>query len=355
MSIVARGGFFALAIAACGAASSAACGGAAEEIPPAVLESPETSRPSPGAPSSNEPSAPNDGPDAPKPDAPVEPALKASTCFKDLAGTFAAPDYDKFAPTIAKSCAGTHHQDIVGVEKVVFLGDSVTAGTPPTLPGSFYRARLEEKIKTKFGDGIEFKSCAKWGARTNDLLGGENEIAECFPSGVEPKKTLVIMTNGGNDLASWAKDKLDTTAGYAKAMEAANALRSAIEWLKAPAHFPNGSFVLFANVYEYTDTSGELTSCPTASLSGLSGTWDQAMEVLPKLEEEYMRIAVETKTDMMFLFEHFCGHGYKRGDTNLQCYRGPDTELWFDLTCIHPTPKGHDEISKLFANVIEGL
>lgn len=283
------------------------------------------------------------------------PPLTASECFKNLTGAVPGPDYDKLKPTIAPSCAGTHHQTITNVEKVVFLGDSVTVGTPPTLPNDFYRMRLEDKLKTKFGANVVFSSCAKWGARVDDLLEGDKQIDACFPGGVEAKRTLVVMTNGGNDIHAWAKDKLTSAAAMAKADETLLKLRAAIDWLKSPAHFPSGSFVVYSNVYEYTDTSGDLSSCPTASLAGMDGAWPEGKAAVVHFEEGFMKVAVDTKTDMMFLLEHFCGHGYKRKDATLQCYRGPNAALWFDATCIHPTPDGHEQIANQFEKVISGL
>jgi lysophospholipase L1-like esterase len=322
-------------------------------------ETPENAPLAPEAPASETPSGPPPAPPSTSPAAPTpapvpEPELTAKECFKNLAGTVPGPDYDKFKPTLAKSCAGTHHQNITGVQKVVFLGDSVTVGTPPTLPNDFYRLRLEGPLKKKFGSSVEFASCAKWGARTDDLLEGGNQIGQCFPSGVENKKTLIIMTNGGNDIHAWAKDKLTTEQALAQADDAIKKLRTAIEWLTSKTHFPNGSYVTFSNVYEYTDTSGDLSSCPTAQLAGMDGAWPQGKAAVVHFEEEFMHVAVDTKTDMMFLLEHFCGHGYKRKDTKLQCYRGPSAELWFDATCIHPTPEGHEQIANQFAKVIEG-
>lgn len=295
-------------------------------------------------------------PAPPAPDAsPVLPALTAADCFKDLAGPVIGPDYDQFKPTIGKSCAGTHHQNIAGVQKVVFLGDSVTVGTPPTPPGEYYRLRLEPTLKQRFGPSVEFASCAKWGARTDDLLEGGQQIAQCFPTGVEPKTTLVIMTNGGNDTAAWAKDKLSTAAAMVAADAAVLRLQQAVEWLKSPTHFPNGSFVVYSNVYEFTDTSGQMSSCPAAVLAGMGGSWPEGKPAVVHFEEGFMKVAVETKSDMMFLLEHFCGHGYRRDDPSLQCYRGPNSPLWFDLTCYHPNPTGHAEIALQFAKVIDGL
>src|SRR3990170_2334213 len=44
------------------------------------------------------------------------------------------PDYDQFGTVVGAHCDGTNHQDIAGVDKVVFLGDSITEGTPPNTP-----------------------------------------------------------------------------------------------------------------------------------------------------------------------------------------------------------------------------
>jgi len=55
----------------------------------------------------------------------------------------------------------------------------------------------------------------------------------------------------------------------------------------------------------------------------------------------------------VFLMETFCGHGFKREDPNLQCYRGPGAAMWFDGTCIHPNPAGHAVIADLIMDVIK--
>lgn len=300
----------------------------------------------PGSPSpSSDPSAPS------QPTQP--PALTAAECFKNLQGPVKGPDYDQFKPTIAPSCAGTHHQTVTGVEKVVFLGDSITVGTPPTLPNDFYRLRLEEALEKKFGS-LEKKSCAAWGAKTNDLLDNDKQLEQCFPGATESKRTLVVMTMGGNDIHSWAKDKITSAKAMTEAQTTADNLRAAIGWLKAPGRFTNGVYVVFANVYEYTDTSGDLSSCPTASLAGMSGKYSEGTEAIVKLQEQYMKVAVDTKTDMMFMLEHFCGHGWNNDKATLQCYRGPNAPRWIDATCIHPNPDGHEQIAAQFMKIVDG-
>src|SRR5206468_8946026 len=106
----------------------------------------------------------------------------------------------------------------------------------------------------------------------------------------------------------------------------AQLMRDAILWLKDPTRFPNGSYVVFGNVYEYTDATGDMASCPAASLSGFSGTWAQGTNAVTHFQEQYMKIAVDTKSDMVFMLENFCGHGYHHDDPKSQCYRGPNTK-----------------------------
>jgi len=327
-------------LVACGATVPSAPG---EPAPPGETPAAPPASTTPGTP-----------PPPTSPPTPPPGAVTAKSCFQNLAGKIAGPDYDQFAPTIAADCSGTHHQNIQGVEKLVFLGDSVTAGTPPTPSSQYYSALVTAEMRSRFGDALEVTSCAQWGATTQDFAQGKNELSACFPQGIEPKKTLVVMTIGGNDISGWRKARPSTQQAIAEADATAARLRSTIDWLKDPTHFPNGSFVTFANVYEYTDTSGDLGSCPAAALGGVTGTWPEGAPAVVHLQEQFMKVAVDTKTDMIFLLEHFCGHGYKRGDSSLQCYRGPNAELWFDLTCIHPTPAGHAEVAKLFDSVIRG-
>jgi len=298
-------------------------------------------------------------------------------CFQDIAGPEPGPDYDQFGPTIGSHCSGTNHQDIVGIERVVFLGDSVTVGSFPTLHGDFYRNVLAHGIANQFGlahpgilwetvnliDGVtvvqesgDFASCAKWGARTDDLVQDNDQILDCFPADKRQLNTLVIMTIGGNDLQNLTEGFSEgkTEAELWAETETFMALyRQAIEQLTAPGLFPNGVSVIATNLYEYTDGTGDVQSCAGAALAGMENVTDPALEdMVIWAMEEYMSVAVDTGTDMLFLLENFCGHGYRRNDPDGRCYRGPGAELWFDLTCIHPNPTGHQVIADLFTDVI---
>ncbi|MBX3131443.1 MAG: SGNH/GDSL hydrolase family protein [Polyangiaceae bacterium] len=272
-------------------------------------------------------------------------------CFGDLYDGEVVVDYDQFVPTLGAHCVGTAHQDIAGVEKLVFLGDSITQGTAPTPSSSFYRVRLAEKLTQKF-PGLEVQSCAQNGARARDLYtSGDQQIQQCFP-GPESKKTLVVFTVGGNDLANLAQSKASPAQAQTAIDQVMTDVRAAIDYLKSPTNFPNGSYVVFANVYEYTDLTSNMSSCPAAFLAGLTGTWQEGGGVIKGLREGYMKIAVETGTDVMFMGEEFCGHGYEAKNTSGQCFRDASAENWFDATCIHPTSNGHAKIAELFETVI---
>lgn len=265
------------------------------------------------------------------------------------------PDYEQFNPKFGSHCVGTNHQDIQGVEKVVFVGDSITAGTPPTDPKLFYRNTTTEALKKKFGDNLIIKDCSKWGARTDDLLlNPHKQLKNCIPDDVETKKTLIIFTAGGNDLQSIAKDNqkgVPMAKLLAKAQKAISLLRDAVVWAKDPKRFPNGSYVIFGNVYEYTDGTGDVKSCPASKAVGLDKPWPEGRPILVALNEGFMKIAVDTNSDMIFLLEEFCGHGFRNEDPQNECYQ-PGAEQWFDFTCTHPNPTGHDQITFMVMSVV---
>jgi len=288
---------------------------------------------------------------------------------------FPGVNYDGLDMPIGEHCLGTNIQDILEVDRVVFLGDSVTVGTPPTGTGDYYRNILADALADRFAlsfgsnkllwqsanvfDGTagvmesgDFASCAEWGARTDDLIAG-NQIEDCYPENTRDLETLTIITMGGNDLSRIAQD----TGGGAKpgaawdlAESAVDHMRESTEWLKDEANFPNGHHVVFANVYEFTDGTGLVESCAAAGLAGFEplDSLGDALLVIGWMEDQYARIAQDTGADFIFMFEEFMGRGFRNADPTAPGYRGPGGQNWFDLTCIHPTPTGHGAIADMF-------
>ncbi len=302
------------------------------------------------------------------------------TCFAEIgAGGGEGPDYEQFDYTMGDHCYGTDHQDIQGIERVVFLGDSVTVGTPPAMDVDWYRNQLASELSARFGldepnwfwenvnlldgesyvqDSGDFSTCAKWGARTDDLMRDNSQVESCLPEDQRDKTTLVVMTIGSNDLMSLTEGFNEGKSHdelWAETYEYMDLLRESVAWIKEEGRFENGVYVVFANLYEYTDATGDMGSCPAANLAGFGDAiTDPALEEMVLWAmEEYMSIAVDTQSDMLFLLETFCGHGYNHDDENGRCYRGADAELWFDLTCIHPNDIGHDVITDMFLSVVD--
>lgn len=282
-------------------------------------------------------------------------------CFSEVGDSdLGLPEYDIYNPTIGTHCSGTNHQNIVDIEKVVFLGDSVTAGTPPTPSDEYYRSVLTDKLTEQFGD-IEVSDCSAWGARTDDLLLKPHEqIHTCFPE-VESKRTLVIMTVGGNDMMALVEALLDGASQeeiLASVEEYADLMDDAVRWFRdnEATLFPGGVSVIFGNVYEYTDATGDITSCELADDFGYGELGDNASalrEGYIRINERFMQTATATRTDVIFMLESFCGHGFYAEDPDNECYRGPEeAEVWFDLTCIHPNPTGHAQIAEMFFDVV---
>ena len=294
-----------------------------------------------------------------------------------IIGVSPGPNYNELGATIGTHCNGTDHQDITGIERVVFIGDSVTVGTPPTGSGDFFRTIVAAELATQFGieapagnwnnanplsgmSGVQesgaFASCSEWGARNDDLI---PQLENCFAPEDFDARTLVIWTMGGNDVSSIAQDYINgepLNVVFDQVEEMIANHEGALQWLTEQNRFPNGVFVVNANVYEYTDYTAEVLSCPAANTAvGFSANPDMPEILLASLNhinEEYMLSAVAHGTDVTFMFEGFCGHGFKSTEPSNVCFRGPGNANWFDLTCIHPTPDGHAAIAQMFLDTI---
>jgi len=266
-----------------------------------------------------------DGGDTGQPEPPT-----AAECF-EAQGLNA--DYDQFGPTIGGHCKGTNHQDIVDIEHVVFVGDSITVGTPPTSASDWYRNRLVDALMDRFDleapswswENVDqlngttyvqssgsFSSCAKWGARTDDLtLEPHQQLLECIPEDRRGESTLVIMTIGGNDIFAWAQNLVEGATEdelWAMADEAVYDLEESVHWLTDdPSEFPAGIFLVFADPFEFTDedSASDLSTCPGADLIGMdTALIDPSFDAIAAWTmEQYMRIATETGTDMVFMGE----------------------------------------------------
>ncbi len=286
------------------------------------------------------------------------------------------PDYGSSNPVVTPSCTGTNNQTIDQLDRVVFLGDSLAVGTPPSTGLEFFRSRLADQLVVEYGlaapsavlwknvnvitgmtvqpESGDFASCAAWGARTDDLLGGGMQIDACFQPSTLSERTLVVIAVGGNDYALLATDQAGgaTPAQLQATLDAAmTELRNAIEWLKTPGRFPNGVFVVIATPLDFTDGSGDVSSCPAAAGSGID-SFTPVLDLIAQGNETILDIAEDNGVEVVFTRERLCGHGWDSADPTAPCYRGPGNANWFDGSCVHPNPTGHANIADDVFDVI---
>ncbi len=309
-------------------------------------------------------------------------ALTAADCFGAIWGSSPPVDYDQFGPVLGSHCMGTNHQDITAPGRVVFVGDSITVGSPPTATEDWYRNVLTDTFVDRYGleapswewqnvnlvDGTtyvqesgDFASCAKYGARTDDLLRDNTQLATCLPEDKRDLPTLVVMTIGGNDYYSLLEDiaaGVDDATVASTFADATGLLRDAATYVADQrANYPNGLWLVFANTYDFTDADAaeDMARCPGAGLINLDEPLRDASlwPVAAAAQEEYVSIAVDTQTDVVFLGETFCGHGYAYDEASGRCYRGSGAELYLDFTCMHPAEAGHRALADLVLAVVD--
>jgi lysophospholipase L1-like esterase len=266
-------------------------------------------------------------------------------------------DYDELGATVPAHCQGTDHQDITDIERLVFLGDSVTEGTPPSLAEEVYRSRVSVGMQERFGKDLVIDECAEWGGRMDDLLrdGDPSQILECFTE-AETAHTLVVFTVGGNDMLAFG-DELDAGKSSSEVLvmvdETIELLRDVMVYFADESLFPGGVELIFGNVYEYTDGTGDLGACPTAEILGYVGDYPEMTAGYAYVNQAMAELAVEFSRDQVFLWEGFCGHGFRADDPDGPCYRGAESPIWFDGTCIHPNPDGHAALAEMVLSVVD--
>lgn len=243
----------------------------------------------------------------------ASPARAVECLVEDFAATPAFwPDYAASNPTVLASCAGTNHQTIDALDRVVFLGDSLAVGTPPSTSTQFFRSILADQLVAQYGlaapsilwksvdalngttiiqDSGDFSSCARWGARAKDLLAGDMQIASCFPAPSLSERTLVVIAVGANDFSVLATEAAGgaTPAELQTSIDDSMAsLRATVDWLVTPGRLPNGVFVVIANPLDFTDGSGDVSTCPGAAAAGINDDYTPVLDLIAGANEEIL-------------------------------------------------------------------
>jgi len=247
--------------------------------------------------------------------------------------------------------------------RVLFLGDSITAGVGASQQSLTYPALTEENdddtwdgwadhdLRSVFGSGFDVVDVAQGGATTDDLVARQLPALSGELGDSVSGETVVIMTIGGNDMQGsilpilQANDQ-DATAD-AIIGDVADNMHTTLDYFDDSDRFPDGVFVYFANVYEPSDGVGQ-SNC----FFGID--YSTIMRYFVQANGTMREIAEERGAAMVDLRGHFLGHGMFNDDEDNDAYDEVDPTRWFESDCQHPNDRGHHEIRRLFVTAAEG-
>ncbi len=249
------------------------------------------------------------------------------------------PDVASYSPAAAP---------LADVQRVVFLGDSITAGFGIDNPARTYTSLLVENddtrwpefagddLTTRYGD-LDVIDVSVSGAEVPNILNQQiPNLDDALNADGNEGPTLVFVTIGGNDLLG-ALPNLDGLAEQISGDIEDMALE-----LTDPDRFPDGSLLLLTNIYEPTDGEGQADQC----FLGLDVT---ALEpILDDTNDRTRDLAEQIGFSWVDLRGHFRGHGWNFDDTSIDAYHPDDPSRWLQDDCIHPNARGHHELRRLF-------
>lgn len=248
--------------------------------------------------------------------------------------------------------------------KVVLLGvgDSVTDGFGAT-EGFSYFERLVSDPPGEFGPmkGICLSQVLPGLQAKNIAVSGSNSLQHVkhlgkltpFPSDV---LGLVVMTTGGNDIIH----NYGRTPPQEGAMFGAT-LAQAEPWIEAFEKrldgmvrslkdlFPGGCHIFLANIYDFTDGSGEVGSAIPPFLAVEIPHWPDAAAVLRAYNNAIARCCEKhDSVHRVNVHDEFLGHGIHCRKFWRDTYRSEDPHYWYHENFEDPNDRGYDAIRRLF-------
>lgn len=224
-------------------------------------------------------------------------------------------------------------------QRVVFFGDSITAGAGASSASATYTSLLLDDagpfaagstLATRFPSMTEVVDASFGGATTLDLPRQFQVLSGQAGSG---GTTLVIGTIGGND----AQQAL--FAGDAQAI-LDNALANLLAFVDdVNARFADARIVV-ANVYEPSGGLGQTDAC------FFRINYADKLPALAAFEGALELAAEERDFAVIDLRGHFLPYG--------RFQSGGDNGTWFANDCIHPNDQGHHEIRRLVLAALDG-
>jgi lysophospholipase L1-like esterase len=238
------------------------------------------------------------------------------------------PDVHTFVPDWAPPA---------GVSTVLFVGDSMTVGTGVD-DSERWATLIQPELKARFGDDLRFIDLSRPGETANllyELLlprtAGQHE-------GPLQGGILVMGTVGLADLIRDVRRE-DPKARLMDDLVAIDA------WLDDPARFPDGAWMFLANIYDTTD--GTNIDC-----SGERDITD-ALAIVHDANAAHLELAQAHDWAWVDAHGHFLGHGERFDDPTYEHHDPDDPTKWY-VDCLHPDPRGHEEMFRLFLSAVDG-
>lgn len=241
--------------------------------------------------------------------------------------------------------------------RVVFLGDSITAGYGVTSAKLAYPRLLKNNdddtwsafadvdFPGLYGSDPEIIDVSVPGATTGSMVGQQlPNVTEAVGDSVSGP-TAVVVTIVGNDVQSimLTPDKVDD-----EIVSITENLSEFYDYFEDTARFPDGVKIYLANVYEPSDGVGQADEC----FYGLNLA--KALPALEAVNAATLAQAQDRGVAWLDMHGHFLGHGYNGDDDGNAYYQADDPSLWFADDCIHPNDRGHHEIRRLFWYAMAG-
>ncbi len=170
----------------------------------------------------------------------------------------------------------------------------------------------------------EFLPRAKNGARIENVL---QAIEQLDP---DPRKTLVTLTVGGNDMIAAVGSKKPWLPRFFEQLD------QALSQLKQL--FPDLT-LLYGNIYDPGDGTGRVQSG--------HDLWAEGFALLPELNRRILEKAKEHGGIGVDIYSHTLGHTLRHDDPDYEHYRPDDPSPWIFYN-IEPTKRGSSEIRRLF-------
>lgn len=242
-------------------------------------------------------------------------------------------------------------------ERIIFLGDSITAGSGASKDRRAYRNLLLANDDDKWpgSEALELPAILSGdpevidvsfgGATTGSLVRFQlPDLKKKLGDTAVQGTTVVIMTIGGNDaqtaLLPWS-DADDVIA------EAQDNLLRILDWLQDTERFAGDVRIYLTNIYEPSDGVGK-------SKCFLSVNYADKLGHLDAFNDELRELGAEREFAVLDLRGHFSGHGFNRQDDTVFGHDPNDTSVWFAGDCIHPNDRGHHELRRMFFHAVAG-